>query len=292
LTSLDRKPASRRRCIGLIAWLWLIALPTAHADGVLNMGLVPAEDPRLMVADNQAFIEALQQSLDMQVKPFVATDYNGVIEALRAKKLDVALLGPFSYVLAASIAEVDPIAIVETQKQGPSYHSLIIARKDRNIRSLADLKGHSFAFVDPSSTSGHLFPKTAMLRAGVNPDQDLRAIFAGSHDASAIAVQNGKVDAAAVADGLLDAAVARGVVKADEIQVVWTSDPIPGAPAVMRRDLPEPLKQRIRAAFGAMHDIPWSKGTVIKRWAPATDADFAVVRETAKVLNLDLRKMK
>jgi phosphonate transport system substrate-binding protein len=262
------------------------------AQGTLTIGLVPAEDPRLMIADNQALIEALHTSLDMEIKPFVATDYNGVIEALRAKKLDVALLGPFSYALAASIAEVDPIAIPETQKQGSSYHSLIIARKDRNIRSLAELKGKTFAFVDPSSTSGHLFPKTAMIRAGLNPDADLRAIFAGSHDASAIAVQNGKVDAAAVADGLLEAAIARGVVKGEEIQVVWTSDPIPGAPAVMRRDLPEALKQRIRAAFASMRDQPWSKGTIIKRWVPATDADFAVVREAAKVLNLDLRKMK
>jgi phosphonate transport system substrate-binding protein len=82
------------------------------------------------------------------------------------------------------------------------------------------------------------------------------------------------------------------VVKGDEIQIVWTSDPIPGAPAVMRSDLPGPLKQRIRAAFASMRDLPWSKGTIIKRWVPATDANFAVVREAAKVLNLDLRKMK
>jgi phosphonate transport system substrate-binding protein len=262
------------------------------AQNVLNLGLVPAEDPRLMITDNQALIDALRQSLGMEVKPFVATDYNGVIEALRAKKLDVALLGPFSYVLAASIAEVDPIAIPETQKQGSSYHSLIVARKDRNIRTLADLKGRTFAFVDPSSTSGHLFPKTGMIRAGLNPDTDLRAIFAGSHDASVIAVQNGKVDAAAVADGLLDAAIARGMVKPDEIQVVWKSDPIPGAPAVMRRDLPAPLKERIRAAFAAMRDVPWSKGVVIKRWVPATDDNYVVVRETAKVLKLDLSKMR
>ena len=281
-----------RRLAGLIVWAALLGPCAAVAQGTLNVGLIPAEDPRLMIADNQALIEALHTSLGMEIKPFVATDYNGVIEALRAKKLDVALLGPFSYVLAASIAQVDPIAIPETQKQGSSYHSLIIARKDRNIRSLADLKGKTFAFVDPSSTSGHLFPKTAMLRAGLNPDADLRAIFAGSHDASAIAVQNGKVDAAAVADGLLDAAVARGMVKIEEIQVVWTSDPIPGAPMVMRRDLPEPLKERIRAAFASMRDQPWSKGTIIKRWVPATDADFTVVREAAKVLNLDLRKMK
>lgn len=284
--------AAGRRLAGLLLWIAVLAPVAAAAQGTLTLGLIPSEDPRLMITDNAAIIEALRTSLGMEIKPFVATDYNGVIEALRAKKLDVALLGPFSYVLANAIADVDPIAIPETQKQGSVYHAVIIARKDRNIRSLADLKGRTFAFVDPSSTSGHLFPKTAMLRAGLNPDADLRAIFAGSHDAAAIAVQNGKVDAGAVADGLLDAAVARGMVKIEEIQIVWTSDPIPGAPMVMRRDLPEPLKQRIRAAFASMRDQPWSKGTVIKRWVPATDADFAVVREAAKVLNLDLRKMK
>ena len=287
-----RVASLRRWLTSVILWSGLFVPCVAPAEDVLNIGLVPAEDPRLIIADNQALIDSLRQSLGMEVKAFVATDYNGVIEALRAKKLDVALLGPFSYVLAASIAEVDPIAIPETQKQGTSYTAVIIARKDRNIRSLADLKGKTFAFVDPSSTSGHLFPKTAMIRAGLNVDTDVRAIFAGSHDASAIALQNGKVDAAAVAAPLLEAAIARGVVKGDEIQIVWTSDPIPGAPAVMRRDLPEPLKQRIRAAFAAMRDLPWAKGTVIKRWIPATDADFAVVRETAKVLNLDLSKMK
>ena len=291
--SVRLRIASLRRAIpALLLFGSLVSFGPVHSEDILRIGLVPAEDPRLIIADNQALIDALHASLGMEIKPFVATDYNGVIEALRAKKLDVALLGPFSYVLAASIAEVDPIAIPETQKQGPSYHALIIARKDRNIRSLADLKGKTFAFVDPSSTSGHLFPKSAMLRAGLNPDKDMRAIFAGSHDASAIAVQNGKVDAAAVADGLFQAAVARGVINADEVMIVWTSEPIPGAPVVIRRDLPEPLKQRLRAAFAAMHDIPWAKGTIIKRWVPATDETFAVIRETSKLLNLDLRKMQ
>lgn len=281
------------RAIATIAMVCLTLLsPAAWAQGVLNFGLVPAEDPRLMITDNQALIDALQQATAIDIKPFVATDYNGVIEALRARRLDIALLGPFSYVLATTLAELEPVAIPETQKQGPTYHSVIVARKDHNIRSLADLRGRTFAFVDPSSTSGHLFPKAAMLRAGLKPDTELRAIFAGSHDASVIAVQNGKVDAAAVADGLLDAAIARGMVKPEDIVVVWKSEPIPGSPVVMRRDLPEPVKQKIRAAFAGMREIPWSKGTIIKRWIPVTDETFQVVRETAKVLNLDLRKMK
>lgn len=296
LLALRRLPAvgltGLRRMAALAFGAGLLLPAALPAQTVLNFGLVPAEDPRIMVQDNQALTEAIQRAVGIDVKPFVATDYNGVIEALRAKRLDIALLGPFSYVLATTIAELEPIAVPETQKQGPTYHSLIVARKDRNLHSLTDLKGHTFAFVDPSSTSGHLFPKTAMIRAGLKPETDLRAIFAGSHDASVIAVQNGKVDAAAVADGLLDAAIARGMVKADEIIIVWKSDPIPGAPVAMRRDLPEPLKQKIRAAFAGMRDIPWSKGTIIKRWVPASDANFNVVRETAKVLNLDLSRMK
>ena len=131
-----------RHLAGLLLSLSLLAPFAAWSEGVLNVGLVPSEDPRLMIADNQALLDALHQSLGMEIKPFVATDYNGVVEALRAKKLDIALLGPFSYVLAASIAEVDPIAIPDTQKQGPSYYSLIIARKDRNIHSLGSERPH------------------------------------------------------------------------------------------------------------------------------------------------------
>ena len=229
-----------------------LTLDLARAEAVLNMGLVPGEDPRVMVNDNQALLDHLHKSLQMEVKPFVATDYNGVIEALRAKKLDIALLGPFSYVLATTVADVEAFALLETQKQGPTYRSVIIARKDHGVRSLKDLAGKTFAFVDPSSTSGHLFPKAGLIKAGYNPDTYFsRAIFSGGHDASAIAVQNGKVDAAAVADMLLETAYSRGMLKQDEVVVVWTSDPIPGAPVVYRRDLPEDLKAKIRAVLRA-----------------------------------------
>ncbi len=264
----------------------------ALADGEILLGLVPSEDPSALVNDNQAIISSLESSLGMKVKPFIATDYNGVIEALRAKRLDIAMMGPFAYVLAATVAEVDPIAIPDLANQGPFYHSLIITRQDTGIHTLADLKGRTFAFVDPSSTSGHLFPKTGMLQAGLNPDRDMRAIFAGSHDASVLALLNGKVDAAAVADRLLDAVVGRGLAKREDLVVVWQSEPIPGAPVVMRRDLPEDLKARLRAAFAAMHDVPWSKGTIIKSWVPASDKNFEVVRGMATLLNLDLSKMK
>ncbi len=270
-----------------------VTLSPARGAGVLNMGLVPSEDPRVVVNDNQALLAHLRKALQMDVKPFVATDYNGVIEALRAKKLDIALLGPFSYVLANTVADVEAFALLETQKQGASYHSVIIARKDHGIAGLADLPGKTFAFVDPSSTSGHLFPKAGLIKAGYNPDTMFsRVIFSGGHDASAIAVQNGKVDAAAVADALLEPAFARGMLKQDEVAVIWVSEPIPGAPAVYRQDLPAELKARIRAAFGEIRNMPWGANVTIKQFVPVDDKAYDVIRDTAKLLKLDLKKMK
>ena len=282
-----------RAALALAIVASVLTLGPARADGVLNMGLVPGEDPRVMINDNQALLDHLRKSLGMEVKPFVATDYNGVIEALRSKRLDMALLGPFSYVLATTVADVEAFALLETDKQGATYRSVIIARKDHGVRSLKDLGGKTFAFVDPSSTSGHLFPKAGLIKAGYNPDAYFsRVIFSGGHDASAIAVQNGKVDAAAIADALLEPAYARGMLKPEDVAVVWTSDPIPGAPVAYRRDLPADLKARIRASFAQVQNLPWGPKITIKRWVPTDDAAYDGVRETAKLLNLDLKKMK
>ncbi len=278
----------------LAAAPWLgLSLP-ARASNVLTVGLIPSEDSRAMIANSQAMMDMLSKSLGMPVRPFVAADYNGVIEALRSKRLDVAYLGPFSYVLGTTVADIEAFAVAETKKAGRTfYHSLVIAHKDSGIKSVADLKGRTFAFVDPSSTSGHLFPKAGLIKAGFNPDKDFaRVIFSGSHDSNAVAVQNKKVDAVAIADRILDAAINKGLAKREDLVVVWKSDPIPESPTVWRRDLDPELKKRIQAAFLDVKDIPWSDQGVLNGFHPTNDAAYNVIRDTAKALNLDLRKMK
>ena len=266
----------------------------ANAQAVLTVGLIPSEDSRAMIANSQAMMDMLSKSLGMPVKPFVAADYNGVIEALRSKRLDVAYLGPFSYVLGTTVADIEAFAVAETKKAGRSfYHSVVIAHKDSGIKTVNDLKGKTFAFVDPSSTSGHLFPKSGLMKAGLNTDKDFsRVIFSGSHDSNAIAVQNKKVDAAAIADRILDAAITKGLVKREDIVEVWRSDPIPESPTVWRKDLSPDLKKRIQAAFLQVKDIPWSDQGMLNGFFPTNDAAYDVIRETAKSLNLDLKKMK
>jgi len=273
--------------------LFAIGLP-ARAQSALTVGLIPSEDSRAMIANSQAMMDMLSKALGMPVRPFVAADYNGVIEALRAKRLDVAYLGPFSYVLGTTVADIEAFAVAETKKAGRTfYHSKIITHKDSGIKTVRDLKGKNFAFVDPSSTSGHLFPKAGLIKAGFDPDKEFgRVIFSGSHDSSAIAVQNRRVDAAAIADRILDAAIAKGLAKAEDLVTVWNSDPIPESPTVWRKDLSPDLKRRIQAAFLEVKDIPWSDQGILNGFKPTNDAAYNVIRDTAKALNLDLKKMK
>lgn len=290
----DKDMMNRRKVLmGTAATIGAFALPV-RAQQVLTVGLIPSEDSRAMIANSQAMMDMLSKALGMPVKPFVAADYNGVIEALRSKRLDVAYLGPFSYVLGATVADIEAFAVAETKKAGrTSYHSQVIAHKDSGIKTVADLKGKNFAFVDPSSTSGHLFPKAGLMKAGLNTDKDLgRVIFSGSHDSNAIAVQNKKVDAAAIADRILDAAISKGLAKREDITIVWRSDPIPESPTVWRKDLSPDLKKRIQAAFLQVKDIPWSDQGLLNGFHPTNDAAYDVIRDTAKLLNLDLKKMK
>lgn len=279
-------------CLGALTTL-LLARPAA-AVPPLTVGLIPAEDSQAMLENSKAVIDSLQQQLGMPVKPFIATDYNGIIEALRSRKLDVAYLGPFSYVLASSVANVEAFAVAETKKSGRSfYKSLIITRKESGLQTLEQLKGRTMAFVDPSSASGHLFPSAGLQKLNIDPNKYFsRVIFSGSHDASILAVANKKVDAAAVADRILAAAVAKGVVQQSDLNVVWTSPDIPESPMVWRKDLDPALKQKIAAAFASIKDVKWGDQGVLNGFVPTTDAAYDVVRETAKILNLDLKAMK
>ena len=261
---------------------------------LVRVGLIPSEDSRAMLESSAQLLAALQKNLGIQVQGFVASDYNGVIEAMRSNHVDVAYLGPFSYVLGTTVAAIEAFATAETAKSSRSfYRSQIIARKDSGIADWKDLKGRTFAFVDPSSTSGHLFPKAGLIKLGFDPEKDFgRVLFTGSHDANALAVANKRVDAATIADRILDAAVQKKLVDRADLHVVWESDPIPESPTCWRKNLPEDLKANIKSAFLNIRDITWADQGKLNRFVETNDQAYDIIRETAKVLKLDLTKMK
>lgn len=262
--------------------------------GTLRIGFIPAEDSRAMVRQSQAILDIVAKNTGMKVEAFVGSDYNATIEAFRSGHVDVGLLGPFSYVLATTVAPVEAFAVTVVAKtMQPSYKSIIIARKDSPIKDLASIKGHTFAFVDPGSTSGSMVPSAAFVKAGITPQKDFKQVmFSGGHDATIVAVGSGKVDAGSVADRIYERGCAKGLADCSKLKIVWTSAPIPNDPLLYRKNLPEELKKKIREAFYGVKNLPFGEMGTVARFDPATDKDYDPIREIASALKLDLKKMK
>jgi phosphonate transport system substrate-binding protein len=283
--------------VALFAMLAAPALAQANdpaKTGVLRVGFIPAEDSRAMVRQSQDILDIVAKQTGLKVEAFVGSDYNGTIEALRNGHVDVALLGPFSYILATTQAPVEAFAVTVIAKtMQPSYKSIIIARKDSPINSIDDLKGHTYAFVDPGSTSGYMVPAAAFKKAGIVPEKDFKQVmYSGGHDATIVAVGEGKVEAGSVADRIFERGCAKGLADCSKIKTIWESPPIWNDPVLYRKNMPEDLKKKIRDAFYSVKNLPFGEMGTVARFDPITDKDYDPLRDIAKTLNLDLAKVK
>jgi phosphonate transport system substrate-binding protein len=159
---------------------------------------VPSVDTARVSAGSQKVAELLFKSTGLYFKTFIATDYVGVIEALRAKppKAHMASLATAAYILAAD-QKVAQAALVSVRNGTAFYKGEIVTRPDTGIKTIADIKGKTFARVDPLSASGWIIPSLMLKAAGINLDKDIKVVDAGSHPGVVTAVYSGQADAGA-----------------------------------------------------------------------------------------------
>ena len=289
-----RRPFLRLGASALLACL--LATP-AWAQGKdpkkLRVALLPDENASTIIQNAQPLKEYLEKNLSKDVEIIVTTDYSSMIEAMRFGRIEVAYFGPFSYVLAKSKAPtIEPFA-VGVQRGSPTYQSVLIATAGGPVKSLADVRGQAFGFGDQASTSSHLAPRAHLLtKAKLDGEKDYRPVHLGTHDAVARAVQAGQVPAGALSKPILDNLMSRGTVDGSKIVQMELTAPIPNYPMVMQADLKPELKQAIRNAFLNMKDAEVLKSFRVQGFQATDDKAYDVLRETARVLKLDLGKMK
>ena len=259
----------------------------------LRVALLPDENASTLIQNAQPLKLHLERALSREIELVVTTDYSSMIEATRFGRIEVAYFGPFSYVLAKSRApEIKPFA-VGVERGSPTYQSIVIATAEGPVKSLADIRGKPFGFGDQASTSSHLIPRALLLtRAGLKGGADYRVVHLGTHDAVARAVQNGQVPAGALSKAILDTLFARGMVDRAKLVEVALSDPIPNYPMTLQGNLAEPLKAAIREAFLGLRDPEVLRAFRVEGFAPTNDAAYDILRETARVLDLDLGRMR
>jgi phosphonate transport system substrate-binding protein len=200
----------------------------------------------------------LSRKLGIPVELQKSSDYTSVIEALLTKKVHMAYLSPFPYVLATQKMKVIPLVSPGIHGKAYYYRSIIFTNPSTGLHSMDDVKSRShdltLCFADPASTSGHLVPAAYLNSIGLDPKSAFRqSMFAGSHYASMLSVKSGKIDVGCSFNYSYEKMVRENMIKADDIIILWQSDPIVEAPIVMRGDVNPAFAEKVKQAYMSMH---------------------------------------
>jgi len=226
----------------------------------LTVGLIPAET-KIPPETVEKFRSYLAKETGLNIKMGEYPDYNGVVEALNFNKLDMAYLGPLTYVIAHHKSGAKAI-VAKTAKGVPYYYSYILVHKDAPYNSLDDLIADkanvSFAFGDPNSTSGSLVPGIELKKRGVyrsKSDSDFKSVtFTGAHDVTALSVQNKQVTAGAIDSAYYDKMVAGGKIKDADFKKIWQSEKLFQYPFVVNKTMEQANIDKLRNAFLNLKD--------------------------------------
>jgi phosphonate transport system substrate-binding protein len=257
-------------CLALLAALISFSSSALAAEkpDKIRIGLNPLEDSLEMTSQFRGIADHVSKQMGLPVVVWVSQSYNALIEALAAGKLEMAHVGAGGYAVSFLQGyKIEPFAtnpapINADDKEGRIYYkSLIAVRADSDIKTLNDLKGKTFAFVTPTSTSGGIGPRFLLQENGIIPERDFKTvIYAGNHDSSFLAIKNGKVDAGAFGDTFLPRWKERGMIKYSEyvepkdlltdgeLRII-ASIKLPLSPLIARSDLGKEFIKKLQAAF-------------------------------------------
>ncbi|WP_417721438.1 phosphonate ABC transporter substrate-binding protein [Salipiger sp.] len=251
----------------------LVGAAQAQEITEFNIGILGGENAQDRLNNHECLKGYAEEALGVPVKLFAPADYNGVIQGLLGGTLDMAWLGASGYAATylSDPEAVEPVLVKVNMDGSIGYYSIGFARKDSGITSLDDMAGKSFGFGDPNSTSGYLIPSIEIpqYKDGITMESGAyfgEVKFTGGHEQTIVAVNNGDVDAGVTwADGqgawedgynsgALRKAVDAGLVDMNELTEIWRSKEIPEGPVVVRKSLPQDVKDKMTALVDGMYE--------------------------------------
>jgi len=227
----------------------LSALPAFAADPqVLRVSAIPDEAPTELQRKFEPLGQYLSRAIGMKVVFTPVSDYAAVVESLATRKLDLAWLGGFTYVQARIRTNGTAIPIVQRAEDAQFTSKFITA--DPAIKTLADLKGKTFAFGAPSSTSGSLMPRFFLQKAGLNPEKDFKTVaYSGAHDATVAFVAAGRAEAGVLNASVWDKLVESRKVDTAKVRVFDTTPPYFDYNWTVRPGLDPNITRKLTEAF-------------------------------------------
>jgi phosphonate transport system substrate-binding protein len=230
---------------------------------VVKYGVIPVETQTGTTKTMDTFLRHAEKATGVKWELYQATDYSGVMNALIAGQIHLAWLSGFSYCQTYSDSKggVEPLVAAAAIDGSMGYNSVVVVKAGSPYKTIDDLKGKVVARTDPLSGSGYLIPTAAFRAMGKPVDTYFKSPLSGGHVQSVLGVLKGTYDAAftwtSKGDGFgnLRQMMNQGLLKREDIRVIWTSDPLPSPPVVIRKDVTPEMRADMLKLFTGLKDV-------------------------------------
>ena len=257
-------------------------------EGAFTIGVIPVQTEGEIEEAMTKLQGELSEKLDRDVEITTFPDYNGVVEAMNYDQIDMAYFGPLTYVIAHEKSGAKAI-VTQLIDGEPFYHSYIITNTENEWETLEDYlensEERSFAFGDPNSTSGSLIPSIELQDRDVFEDQDKNdfasVAYTGSHDATALSVQNKQVDAGAIDSAIYNQLLESGKIDGDKLKVIWESEKLFQYPWAVSKGTDEETIDQLQNAFLAIEDETILNAFGASGFTKASNEDYESIRSAA-----------
>ena len=283
-----------RRSLMTVAFFGALGLSAhqgVHAQNVFRVTTIPEEAATEQTRKFGPIAKYLESKLGMKVEFTPVSDYPAAVEALVNKKVDLVWFGGFTHV-QANLRSGGKIVPLAQREEDTRFQSVFIAKTDSGIKSMADMKGKQISFGSQSSTSGHLMPRSFLLAASINPEQDFKRIaYSGAHDATIASVVGGRVDAAALDITVWKKFVTENKVDTKAVDVFYTTPPYFNYNWSMHVDSPADLRNKVTQALLSL-DMSTAEGKEIlslnraTRYVPTKHENYKGLETAARSAGL------
>lgn len=247
---------------------------------IIYVGVVPRDNPRIAYEKYQPIIDYLSESTPYEFELSLEKTYDNIVSALGRGDIDIAFLGPLTYLNAHKKFGAVSILRSVTDKGESTYRSVIVTRGSHSVKDLTDLRGKDFAFAAMESTSGNLMPRLILAEEGIHL-KELRSYSNFDFHESVIKwILKGKYDAGAVRESVAEKYVPLG------LKVLSTSGPIPTGPIVVGPKTPYALAETVRHNLLSLNKTEYGR-EILKKVDPemrggfieASDSDYEHIRQ-------------
>jgi phosphonate transport system substrate-binding protein len=261
---------------------------------VVKYGVIPVETQTSTTKTMDAFLHHAEKQTGVKWELYQATDYSGVMNALIAGQINLAWLSGFSYCQTNmdSKGGVEPLVAASEPDGSMGYNAVVVVRTDSPYKTIDDLKGKVVARTDPLSGSGYLIPTAAFRAMGKPVDEYFKSPLSGGHPQSVLGVLKGTYDAAFTWTskndniGNLRQMMNKGLLKREEIRIIWTSEPLPSPPVVIRKDVPADMRADMLKLFTGLKEVDMKLAEAVAQgktggMVPVSHKDYELMCQAA-----------